>query len=161
VACEGLKVTASLVHPGAVGVAATATAAPASFPLAETAPGQYHGHFTLDEPGDFVLRASADQATAEVPLAVAYPAIYRFTRADPDRLAALAMATGGRVLANEEQIFTAREWRLVARSLWQIWIAAALALFVAELVIRYVSGLIGWQRKRHHEQWAEAARHAA
>jgi uncharacterized protein YegL len=140
---EGLKVTALLARSGPAEAAAATTAVPAPLTLAETAPGQYRGHFLLDGPGDFVLRVSADQFTAEVPLSVAYPALYQFTRADPDRLAALATATGGRMLTNEEQIFGSGTWRLLTRSLWQVWVAAALALFMAELVIRYASGLIG------------------
>jgi uncharacterized protein YegL len=150
---EGVKVMASLARSGtgegaAAAAAATAPpATPATLALAEMGRGQYHGHFMLDESGDFVLRVNADQATVEVPLAVAYPALYRFTRVDPDRLAALALATGGRVLANGEQIFAAGAWRLVARSLWQVWIAVALALFMAELVIRYASYAM-WRNKR-------------
>jgi hypothetical protein len=143
---EGLNVTASIAGAGA----GAAPAAPAAAPLAltEAAPGQYHGHFTLDGPGDFVLRASADKATAEVPLSVAYPALYRFTRADPNRLMALALATGGRVLTSEDQIFAGGEWRVVGRHLWQVWIAAALALFMVELVIRYAPGMIGRRREQ-------------
>ncbi len=159
---ERLTVMASLARVAASGPAVqTAPDARTSLALAETGPGQYHGHFLLDGPGDFVVRASADQATAEVPLSVAYPALYRFTRADPDRLAALATATGGRVLANEEQILDGGAWRLVARNLWQVWVAAALALFMAELVIRYASGLIGGRRERRPEPSAEPARRAA
>ena len=111
--------------------------------LSEVSPGRYHGRFTLDRPGEFNVRAVADQAAAEAPLLVAYPALYEFTRADPDRLAALAAVTGGRVLATEEQIFLGRESRWVARALWQVWVLAAFGLFLADLIIRYASGLIG------------------
>jgi hypothetical protein len=159
---ERLTVMASLARVAAAGPAVQAAPdVQVSLALVETAPGQYHGHFLLDGPGEFVVRASADQETAEVPLSVAYPALYRFTRADPDRLAALATATGGRLLANEEQMFTGGAWRLVARNLWQVWVAAALALFMAELVIRYASGLIGRLRKPSSEPSANPARRAA
>jgi hypothetical protein len=98
--------------------------------------------------GDFVLRVAADRATAETPLHVAYPAIYAFSRADPDRLAALAAMTGGRVLAVTEPIFAGGERRWVAaREGWKFWVLAALALFLADLVIRYASGLRGRGRK--------------
>jgi hypothetical protein len=133
---EGLKVTASLAGPGA------ASEPPTSLALSEVYPGRYHGRFTLDRPGEFNLRAVADQITAEAPLLVAYPALYAFTRADPDRLAALAAVTGGRVLASEEQIFAGGGQRWVGRALWQVWVLAALALFMADLIIRYASGLI-------------------
>jgi von Willebrand factor type A domain/Aerotolerance regulator N-terminal len=159
---EGLTVMASLARVAAAGPATQmAPDAQTSLALAEVAPGQYHGHFLLDGPGDFVVRATADQATAEVPLSVAYPARYRFTRADPDRLAALATATGGRVLANEEQVLAGGAWRLVARNLWQVWVVLALALFMAELVIRYASGLIGRRRARRSEPSAAPAQRAA
>jgi uncharacterized membrane protein len=158
---EGVKVTASLARVSRLEPAAPTTLDASPLALVETTPGQYHGHFLLDGPGDFLLRASADQASAEVPLSVSYPAIYRFTRADADRLAALDMATGGDGLANREQLFPDGAWRLVARNLWQLWIAAALALFMAELVIRYASGLIGRRRERKSAPSAEPARHAA
>jgi len=158
---QGLAVTASLGLVPASRLAQEVPTAQTLLALAETAPGQYHGHFVLDGPGDFVVRASAEQATAEVPLSVAYPALYRFTRADPDRLAALAATTGGRVLASDDQIFAGSTWRLVSRNLWQLWVAAALALFMAELVIRYASGLIGKRRERQSEPSAEVARRSA
>jgi hypothetical protein len=140
---EGLKITASLAESGMAPEAAMALA------LSEVSPGRYHGHVTLDRPGEFVLRAVTDQATAEAPLLVAYPALYEFTRAaDPDRLAALAAVTGGRVLATEDQIFAGGEQRWVARALWQVWVLAALALFMADLIIRYASGLIGPKRAK-------------
>ena len=58
-------------------------------------------------------------------------------------LLALATATGGRVLKSEEQIFGAGEPRWVARPLWQVWVLAAFALFLVDLMIRHASGLIG------------------
>ena len=101
----------------------------------------------LDQPGEFTLRVAADQASAEAPLFVAYPALHEFTRADDHRLAALAAATGGQVLASEEQIFTGGRSRWVARAAWQIWVLAAFALFLADLIVRYASGLIGARRR--------------
>jgi hypothetical protein len=122
-------------------------APPLSLALSEVSPGRYHGSLTLDQTGEFNLRVAADQATADVPLFVAYPALHEFTRADPRRLAALAAATGGRVLASEEQIFAGRQSRWVARSAWQVWVLAALALFLADLIVRYAAGLIGIRRQ--------------
>jgi uncharacterized membrane protein len=140
---EGLKITASLEETGG----APDAAAPVT--LAEVSPGRYQGRFTLGHAGDFNLRVVADQTTAERPFHVAYPALYAFTHADPDRLAALAGATGGRVLTTEGQIFTAGDApRWVARALWQVWVLAALALFMVDLIIRYASGLIGSSRRR-------------
>jgi Mg-chelatase subunit ChlD len=110
--------------------------------LTETSAGHHIGHTSLQGTGDFVLRAAADRAKAETPLHVAYPAIYAFSRANPDRLVALAAMTGGRVLADTEPIFAGGERRWVAaRDSWKIWVLAALALFLADLIIRYASGL--------------------
>ena len=95
----------------------------------------------LDQSGEFNLRAVADQTAAEVPLLVSYPAVYEFTRADPDRLVALAVATGGRVLESEEQIFASSQPRWVARALWQVWVLAAFVLFLADLTLRYALGV--------------------
>jgi len=140
---EGLKVTASFGEIGATSSSALPVA------LAEVSPGRYGGQLTLDRAGAFNLRAVADQTAAERPLLVAYPALYEFTRADPDRLAALAAVTGGRVLTAENQIFSGGgETRWVARPLWQVWIVAAVALFMSDLVVRYASGLIGTRRRR-------------
>jgi Mg-chelatase subunit ChlD/uncharacterized membrane protein len=134
---EGLKVTASLASSGIVPDGTV------PFRLPEVSPGRYHGRFTLDGPGDFNLHIAADQAAAEAPLFVAYPALFGFSRADPNRLVALAAATGGRVLASEEQIFASVEARWVIRAVWQVWVLAAFALFLADLIIRYAPGLIG------------------
>jgi hypothetical protein len=126
-----------------------------SISLSEVSPGRYHGRFTLEGSGEFNLRASTDQAAAEAPLLVSYPALYEFTRADPSRLLALATVTGGRVLATEEQIFTGGQPRWVARALWQVWILAAFALFLADLIIRYASGLVGARAAKRSIKGAE------
>jgi hypothetical protein len=134
----GLRVSASL---------AGRDSAPTEIALTETSAGHHVGRAALRGAGDFVLRATADRATVEAPLHVAYPAIYAFSRADPDRLAALAAATSGRVLAGTEPIFTGGERRWVARDGWKIWLLAALALLLADLIIRYASGLRDSGRK--------------
>jgi len=146
---EGLKITASLAGPGMAPEAAMPLA------LSEVSPGRYRGRFTLDQPGEFNLRAVTDQTAAEAPLLVSYPALYEFTRADPGRLLALATVTGGRVLAAEEQIFTGGQPRWVARALWQVWVLAAFALFLADLVIRYASGLVGARAAKRGIKGAE------
>jgi hypothetical protein len=140
---EGLKITASLASHEVPPDAAV------PFRLSEVSPGRYHGRFTLDGPGEFNLRVAADQATAEAPIFIAYPALFGFSRADPDRLTALAAATGGQVLASADQIFTSAESRWVMRVVWQVWVLAAFALFLADLTIRYASGLIGTRVTKH------------
>jgi len=134
----GLKVVGSLLGP-----ASSST----DVALTEVSAGRHVGRVTLEGTGDFVLRAVADRTTAEMPLLVAYPALYAFQRADPDRLAALAAMTGGRVLGGAEQIFLGGERRWVTRAGWQIWVLFALALFMIDLIIRYASGLRGSRRQ--------------
>jgi hypothetical protein len=134
----GLKITAALVGPDAETT---------DIALAETLPGRYVGQVTLAGTGDFVLQATADKLTTEALLHVAYPALYAFQRADPERLAALAMMTGGRVLAGAEQIFVGGERRWVAREGWQVWVLLALGLFMLDLIIRYASGLRASRRQ--------------
>jgi hypothetical protein len=52
------------------------------------------------------------------------------------------------VLADTEPIFAGGGRRWVAtRDGWRIWVLAALALFLADLIIRYASGLRGRGRK--------------
>jgi hypothetical protein len=134
----GLNITAALVGPDA-----TST----DVALSETVAGRYIGRAMLAGTGDFILRAAADKLAAEAPLHVAYPALYAFQRADPERLAALAAMTDGRVLADAEQIFVGVERRWVARAGWQVWVLLALALFLIDLTIRYASGLRGSRRQ--------------
>jgi hypothetical protein len=138
---ERLKVVASLAGSG------PAAGAPASLLLAELSPGRYRGRLTLDRPGELVLRVAAEQTTAEVPLLVSYPAIYDFLRADPDRLAALAAATGGHVLTAEDQVFARGVQRWIAHPAWQVWIMIALGLFLIDLIIRYVPRPLGARRQ--------------
>jgi Mg-chelatase subunit ChlD len=128
--------------PRELNLASESAVPPPSISLSEVSPGRYQGAFTLDHAGEFNLHVAADQATAEAPLFVAYPALHEFTRADPRGLAALAAATGGQVLASEEQIFAGGQSRWVTRAAWQVWVLAALALFLADLIVRYGSGLI-------------------
>jgi uncharacterized membrane protein len=135
---SGLKVVAALVGPDS-----TST----DVALTEASPGRHVGRVTLPGTGDFVLRATADRITAEAPLHVAYPALYAFLRTDPDRLAALATMTGGRILGGAEQIFVEGEQRWVARAGWQMWVLIALGLFMIDLIIRYASGPRGSKRQ--------------
>jgi uncharacterized protein YegL len=133
----GLKIVASLVGPDATSTEVA---------LTETSTGHHVGRVTLEGAGDFVLRAAADRITAETPLHAAYPAVYAFPRADPDRLAALATMTGGRVLAGAEEIFAGGERRWVTHEGWKVWVLLALGLFLIDLIIRYASGPRGSKR---------------
>jgi Mg-chelatase subunit ChlD/uncharacterized membrane protein len=137
---EGLSVTVSL--------SATAAAFPpaAPLPLAEMSPGRYRGRLTLDQTGEMTLRFAAGETAVETPLLVSYPALYRFTAADPGRLAALALATGGRILSAEDGIFAEENWRWTRRAGWPLWAAIAFMLFMIDLITRYAPGLIRFRR---------------
>src|SRR5205085_4951320 len=91
-----LKVSAALVAPNAESTEVA---------LTETSAGRYQGHAILPGSGEFVLRAGAAGMTVERPVHIAYPAAFDFLRADPERLAALAAVTGGRILGGDSQIF--------------------------------------------------------
>jgi uncharacterized protein YegL len=139
---QGLSVTASLS-------AVAATIPPAApLRLVEAEPGLYRGHVTVDQAGEISLRFTTGESAVAMPLLVSYPAVYRFTAADPDRLAALARATGGRVLADEEEIFAEGNWRWARTAAWPLWTAAAFILFMIDLTIRYAPGLIRFRRLR-------------
>src|SRR5262249_30091288 len=134
---EGVKASAVLIGPdqSAMNIA-----------LTEVSAGHHVGSTLINLAGDYSLRVAAEGLSAETPLHVAYPALYALNRANPGRLAFLAAATGGRMLAEPEQIFTDIERRWVKRDAWQIWTLTALALFLAGLVVRYGSGR---RRGRH------------
>jgi hypothetical protein len=138
---QGLPVTVSL---SAAGAAAPPPATPLR--LAEVSPGHYHGRFMLDQTGDLTLHFTAGETAADMPLFVAYPALYRFTAADPGRLAALALATGGRILPDEDRIFSNGDWRWTRRAAWPLWAAAAFIIFMIDLITRYAPGLIRFRR---------------
>jgi uncharacterized protein YegL len=138
----GREVTASLTREGSP---------PTEVALTETSPGHHFGHATLQGTGDFVLRAVANPTTAEVPLHVAYPALYAFPHADFERLAALAATTGGRVIADPEQILASGQRRWITQDGWKIWVLSALALFLIDLIIRYASSLRGSGKARGSE----------
>jgi Mg-chelatase subunit ChlD len=136
----GLAVTVSFSD--AAGVALPI----APLPLAEVSPGRYHGRVTLDQTGEMTLRFTAGETAAETPFFVSYPALYRFTAADPERLAALARATGGRILSGEDGIFAEENWRWTRQAGWPLWAALAFILFMVDLIIRYAPGLIRFGR---------------
>jgi hypothetical protein len=137
---ERLEVVASLAEPGPASEAAP-------LPLADVSPGRYHGGFKLDRSGEFLLRVAAAQVTAETALLISYPAIYDFLRADPDRMVALAAATGGRVLTAEDQVLARSAQRWIAHPAWQVWTMIGLGLFLIDLIIRYVPRPLGARRR--------------
>src|SRR5690606_40831840 len=76
-----------------------------------------------------------------------YPAALDFGLADPERLAAAARATGGRVLTDLAAVGAPRAWHWRAAPAWP-WLAlAALALLLVELTLRYAPELLASRRK--------------
>jgi Mg-chelatase subunit ChlD len=137
----GLAVTASLSA-----AAAPSTPPPAPLRLGEVSPGRYRGRFTLDHTGEMSLRFAAGETAVETPLLVSYPALYHFTAADPDRLAALALATGGRILSAEDGIFIDGAWRWTWRTGWPLWAAIAFILLMIDLILRYAPDVARFSR---------------
>lgn len=114
--------------------------------LTETSPGHYHGEIMSGTTGEAVLHVAAGGMTVERALPASYPALYRFTAADHDRLAAVATLTGGRILASANEMVGPPQWRWIVRAGWPWWVLLALAAFVGDLAVRYVPGLVGFRR---------------
>lgn len=117
----------------------------APLPLTMLAPGRYTARFAADVPGAYTADITADGFTATASLAVAYAPRLDFTRAQPERLEALAAATGGQVLSGTSALATstlAWQWNPV----WRPWLLLALLLFIADLAIRYIPGRFAFLR---------------
>ena len=115
-------------------IAATAEVVPVV--LKEIGPGRYEGTLALPEPGVRRIAVTAGDLRAAASIYVAYPARFDFARADFDKLHALALATGGRLLVGDAPTFNERR-RWVARPGWRLWTVLALALVLLELTLRY------------------------
>ena len=118
-------------------------------PMGQTAPGRYEASFLLDRYGSFLLRAehrrSADDGK-KTAVAVSYghinnPYPLEYSRFEPDRvtLARIAEATGGDVDPTPQQVFDPRGEKIeVHEALWSRLVAAAVALFLLDLLLRRV-----------------------
>lgn len=143
---SGLALSATVLTPGNE---------QRSLRLREAVPGSYRTSFPIDNQGTYqvavrppsVAAGGADTWTAvSADLYAAYPARYRTDAPDAERLRTLAAVTGGRVLQGTEPVFPeTAPWRLPARRRPQVWLVLALAMFLAELAMRYVS-LRSWWR---------------
>ncbi|MCC6982699.1 MAG: VWA domain-containing protein, partial [Bauldia sp.] len=109
--------------------------------LIETAPGRYELALGAIGSGTHRFTVASPAAETEAVLHAAYPARLDFGRADPDRLTALAAATGGAVLAADAPFLeVSRGWLMKAE--WRLWALIALALFLVDLAIRYTPDLL-------------------
>ncbi|MGD9739106.1 MAG: VWA domain-containing protein [Bauldia sp.] len=121
---------------------AAVTVAPAdgtagAVPLAETAPGHYAAALGVLGPGTHRLAFTAGELTASAGIHIGYPARLNFGRANTDFIEALAVATGGDTIGALDEIGPApARWTFGAGAWWP-WLVAALAIFIAELVLRY------------------------
>jgi hypothetical protein len=113
--------------------------------LRMVAPGRYTATFDASAAGSYAAEASADAYAATAAMTIAYPPRLNFTQARPDRLEALAMATGGRVLAGSEPLAVGSAvWQF--EPVWRPWILLALAALLLDLAVRYVPGRFSFLR---------------
>ncbi len=121
--------------------------------LAEGQPGQYRGTFPAVAPGVHSIKVTAGDRVADAAVNVAYPARFDFSRAERDKLVALAAATGGEIRSIDAPLpAPGRVW--TAQSGWRVWVLAALALLMVDLTVRHVPTLF---RLRRHRQRPSAA----
>jgi hypothetical protein len=114
-----------------------------------TAPGRYAASFDADAPGTYTVEVAADGYAATSAMSVAYPPRLDFTRAQPERLEALATATGGHLLTGTEPLATSSlAWQV--QQVWRPWILLALLALLADLAVRYVPGRFSFLRPAPH-----------
>jgi hypothetical protein len=120
-------------------------ASPAALPvsLRRTSHGSLQGELSGAVPGDYRVTLQSGDQLAEALLYVPFPASEDYTRADPDRIAALATMTGGRVLGRGETPFPAAARRFEWRAGTPFWVLLTLLLFAFHLLLRYVPEWLG------------------
>ena len=127
----GLEMTASLALPGG---------ATRLLPLYQTHPGVYEGTMPLTASGDYKATVMAEGDSADATLHAAFPARLAYAP-DPARLH-LADLTGGKQIPLDGPLpVTEQQLRLAIQPNWIFWALCALALFMADVVARYGSGL--------------------
>jgi len=120
----------------------------------QTGPGRYEADFDTDRPGTHYLslRYTDEKGRAALHthgIVVPYSAEYRDLKADEERLAAIAKATGGRVLTGEENVF-ARTFPSSPRlsEAWPLLLLMAILLVPADVFVRrvFVDYRAAWAR---------------
>ncbi|MBK1795514.1 VWA domain-containing protein [Devosia sp. WQ 349] len=104
-------------------------------PLVEIAPGEFVGSFVASEPGTYSVLASTGEATDVGRLEISYGDVYS---PEPDDFTHLALATGGRVLTSLDDFEMLRVGRWAQIPGMPFLGLIALALFIAELALRYL-----------------------
>ncbi|GLQ08772.1 hypothetical protein GCM10007913_07040 [Devosia yakushimensis] len=116
-------------------------------PLERIAPNQYAATYYPETAGRYRFAATAGEMTTQSTVAMGYPA--HLGPLTPDNaLRQLTTATGGSFGEPRARDVPAR-WSL--QSFWPAWAALALALFMAELAVRY-TGLIRPRRQNQSPQ---------
>ena len=124
--------------------------------LHEAHVGTYEASFMADRSGRYQVRIDPPgeegetvYESPEAQLHVTYPARYEFSRPGSDRLTALASVTGGRMLLGDERIFVdGAAWRWTTWQAWPLWALIAVALFLADLLLRYTPNLLRFGRRQ-------------
>ncbi len=105
-----------------------------------TAPGEFRARYTGPVPGDYRFEASADGSTASAAIHLAYP-----QARDPARSRSahdyLVSRTGGEVLTEGAPLPRLSGGLWIELAGWPAYLLSAVALFMAELSLRY-SGLV-------------------
>ncbi|MCC6312959.1 MAG: VWA domain-containing protein [Thermomicrobiales bacterium] len=149
-----VTVTADLVGADGAPVAGEALAGTVDGPdgsapltLVGTPEGRYAATFRALDAGIYTVTVAAPAAAATAALALPYPTILDFSRAAPERVDAIAAATGGSAYTPGEALFSAAPvW--TSRDGWWFWAALALAVFMLDLTLRHAPRLLGFARRR-------------
>ncbi len=107
-----------------------------AIPMREVAAGRYEAVVTLPSPGRWRVDVAVGGLSGAAELYAGYPTRYDFSRADFDKLRALAGSTGGQLLIDGVPAF-GDSMRWVSAPGWRIWMLTSLALFLLDLTIRY------------------------
>lgn len=148
--------TANLTLSGAAaGLTPTLTVGQEPLPLERLGPNQFTATYYPTDAGQYRFVATAGDLTAQSTMAMNYPA-HLGTLVPDNALRQLTAATGGSFGATTVRDIPAR-WTLL--QFWPAWAALALALFMAELTIRY-TGLIRPRRQNPSPQQTNSGRRA-
>lgn len=103
--------------------------------LVEIAPGEFVGSFVASEAGTYSVLASAGEDAVVAKLDVSYGDVFS---PEPDNFTNLAIATGGRVLTSLDDFVMPSAGRWAQMPGMPILGLLALALFMADLALRYL-----------------------
>jgi len=115
----------------------------------QIAPGRYQASFDATRSGSYLLSLDYEGAGLEGSTTsgfdVSYPREYRYLRSDLERLAEIAEATGGSVIAPDSDLFgRPAPVRAEREPIWSALLQVALLLFFVDVFLRRVA--IRWER---------------